>query len=140
VAAGENNGGGSQITLLGRGSGDRPVEASGISTPTPGREDGTPSECVPSWPLKSVLRIPVVLREQENEHGVSSDTPDVQLVETTPDPHSDTRGSDGGNETVVKQPPTAIPGGAYSSGVGPPGFITDLDPDIGVFRSVGSGN
>ena len=79
-------------------------------------------------------------QEQENEHGVASDTPDVQPVETTLDPRSDTRGSDGRNETVAEQPPTATPGGAYSSGVRPLGLGADLDPDIGVFRSVGSGN
>ena len=58
VTTGENNGGGSQITLLSRASGDHQPHASGSSTRTPEPENVTASECAPPQLSESIQMHP----------------------------------------------------------------------------------
>ena len=69
VATGENNGGGSQITLLSRASTDQQPHASGSSTKTPEPENAAASECVPSLLSKPMSMIPIAPQKPEHGHG-----------------------------------------------------------------------
>ena len=80
MAAGVNNGGGSWITLLGRGSEGQP----GPSTEAPKYENDTAGEHVPLQPLKPMFVILIVIQQGEPEDEVPG-APNEQLIQNAPD-------------------------------------------------------
>ena len=91
MVAGVNDGRGSRITLLDRGSRDQQVHVSSPSIWASERDDGGVGGCALQQSLRPMPIIPIVLQEWKPEHGVPLDTPNEQPGQNVPSLNSDTR-------------------------------------------------
>ena len=83
TVTGLNKGRGSRIVI--QGSTDQQLDPSGVSTLTPGREDGTTRGCILPQPMRQIPMIPTVLRERE----VPPNSPNEALSDDAPDIYDD---------------------------------------------------